>query len=165
MRIQPREASDDAGAAPQHISNVLLSSAKLRKQPCADDLQLLVQLFLQQDVLAAAAPQAIANITWALSQLYELPSWQGGISEQQLQQLLGKEQLQLLVVYGKAQEIYQCAAGTRPLCYRFRPCAQRQLRTDNSQAAAGKCSATGLRQLGSSEHCKQHVGMCCAGAA
>jgi hypothetical protein len=47
-------------------------------------------------VLAAATAQAIANCAWAVAKLCKLPGWQGGVSEQDVQQLLGKEQLQLV---------------------------------------------------------------------
>lgn len=33
---------------------------------------------------------------WALGELYQLPGWQGGVSERDMQQLLGGKQLQVL---------------------------------------------------------------------
>jgi hypothetical protein len=56
----------------------------------------MMQAVLVPDVLAAAQPQAIANIVWALGKLCQLQGWQGGVSEQVMQQLLGEQQLQLV---------------------------------------------------------------------
>jgi hypothetical protein len=83
-------------SSPQHVANALWACAKLQQQPPKDELQLLVQAFLQQDVLPAASVQEIANCAWAVGKLCQLPGWQGGVSEQDVQQLLGKEQLQLV---------------------------------------------------------------------
>jgi hypothetical protein len=80
----------------QEVANAIWACAKLQQQPSADELQLLVQTFLQQDVLAAATAQAIVNCAWAIGKLCQLPGCQGGVSEQDVQQLLGKEQVQLV---------------------------------------------------------------------
>ena len=57
------------GLVPQDISNALHAAAQLRKQPGAGELQLLVETFLQPDVLAAAHTQHIEDLTGALDQL------------------------------------------------------------------------------------------------
>jgi hypothetical protein len=91
-----RESSVEGACVPQNVSNPLWACAKVRKQPSVDELQLMVQTFLQPQMLAAAKPQELANVLWALAELCRLPGWQGGVSEQDMQQLLGKRQLQLL---------------------------------------------------------------------
>jgi hypothetical protein len=63
---------------------------KLRKQPSAGELQLMVQTFLQPAVLKDAKPQAVANVVWALGELCRLGGWKGGVSQQDVQQLLGQ---------------------------------------------------------------------------
>jgi hypothetical protein len=98
-RMQQRRKHEN----PQHVANALWACAKLQQQPSADELQLLVQTFLQQDVLASAIAQAIVNCAWAVGKLCQLPGWQGGVSEQDVQQLLGKEQLQLVACSPKEQ--------------------------------------------------------------
>jgi hypothetical protein len=80
------------------------AAAQLRKQPSAAELQLLVQAFLRPEVLADAAPQATANVVWAIAKLLRSRSWQGGVSEQDVQQLLGEQQLRVLAD-GKPQAI------------------------------------------------------------
>jgi hypothetical protein len=97
-RMQQRQQHEN----PQHVANALWACAKLQQQASADELQLLVQAFLQQDVLATATPQHIVNCAWAVGKLCQLPGWQGGVSEQDVQQLLGKEQLQLVGPTGQA---------------------------------------------------------------
>jgi len=99
--------TEDIGstAAPQHVSNVLWACAALRKQPTTDELQLLMHAILQPDVLSASKPQAIADTVWALAKLQQLPSWQGGVSEQDIQQLLGDEQLQMLITSDHSQHV------------------------------------------------------------
>jgi hypothetical protein len=67
-----------------------------------DELQLLLQTFLQPDSLAGARPQDIANVVWALGELCQLPGWQGVVSEQDMQQLLGKQHLQVLAAVGQS---------------------------------------------------------------
>jgi len=91
--------------APQEMSTVLWACVALRQQPTADELQQLMQALLQPSVLAAATPQAIANTVWALARLQQLPGWQGGASEQDIQQLLGEQQLQVLVARGTSQAV------------------------------------------------------------
>lgn len=103
LDLQKRQTVNTGAARAKtshQISNALLACVKLSKQPPADDLQLLLQTFLQPAVLSAAAPQAIANTTWALSQLHQLKSWQGGVSQQGVIRLLGQDQLQLLLAKG-----------------------------------------------------------------
>ena len=69
------------------------SCASRRQLATVEELQLLVRTFLQPGVLSAARPQALANVIWALGELCRLAGWQGGVSEQDVQQLLGKQQL------------------------------------------------------------------------
>lgn len=89
---------------PQALANPVYATAQLRKQPTAAELQLLVQGFLRPEVLAAADAQGLANVAWALSQLSQARGWPGGVSEQDMQQLLGEQQLRVLAD-GKPQEI------------------------------------------------------------
>jgi len=94
-----------ATVAPQNNSNVLWACAKLRQQPTADEQQLLVQAMLQPDVLSLAVEQDVANTVWALGRLQQLPGWPGGVSEQDIQQLLGEQQLQVLLASGNSQAL------------------------------------------------------------
>jgi len=90
---------------PQAMSNVLWACVALRKQPTADELQLLMQALLQPEVLSTINAQAIANTVWALGRLQQLPGWQGGVSEQDIQQLLGERQLQVLTTSRNNQNV------------------------------------------------------------
>jgi hypothetical protein len=67
-------AGATAGMKPQELSNTLWACAVLRKQPAAEELQLLLQCLLQPQVLSQATTQAIANTIWALGRLQQLPS-------------------------------------------------------------------------------------------
>jgi hypothetical protein len=109
---------------PQNLSNVLLACATLHKQPAAEELQLqlLVQRMLRPRVLQAATTQSLANRVWALSTLQQLPSWRGGVSEEQLQQLLGEQQVQRLAMEDTPQgtsnvllSLACMASGSKPL--------------------------------------------------
>ena len=109
------------GPFPQDLSQVFWACAKLRKQPSASELQLMVQTFLQPAVLKDARPQELANVVWALGELCQLRGWQGGVSEQDVQQLLGKQQL-LLLTTGSGQGagnvllgLASMAAGSAPV--------------------------------------------------
>jgi hypothetical protein len=80
-----------------------------------------LQAFLLPDVLAAAEAQHIANVAWAISQLLKSRGWQGGVSEQDVQQLLGEQQLRV-VAGGTLQNVSNVllgcahmAAGDHPL--------------------------------------------------
>lgn len=81
------------GLVLQDISSAVQAAAQLRKQPGADELQLLVQAFLQPDVLEGANSQDIEDLTGALDHLLALPGLQGVVSEQDMQQLLDKQRL------------------------------------------------------------------------
>jgi len=89
----------------QPVSNALWACAKLHKQPDPDHLQLLLATLLQPPLLSAAKAQDIANTVWSLARLQQLPGWQGGVSEQNMQQLLGPEQLKSLTATAKQQEV------------------------------------------------------------
>jgi len=90
---------------PQNVSIVLWACAKVRKQPTADEHQLLMHALLQPDAVSAAKAQAIANTVWALGRLQQLSGWQGGVSEQDIQQLLGQGQLQMLITSDNNQAV------------------------------------------------------------
>lgn len=93
----------------QTVANPLWACAKLRKQPSTDELQLLVQTVLQPAVLADAKPQDLSNIVWARGELCQLPGWKGGVREQDIQQLLGEQQL--LLVNSSEQVAYNVLVG------------------------------------------------------
>jgi hypothetical protein len=93
MQHVQRESAIAGACVPQQIANPLWACAKLRKQPSASELQQLVQTFA---VLELAKPQELANVVWALGELCWVRGWQGGVSEQEVEQMLGKQQLQLL---------------------------------------------------------------------
>jgi hypothetical protein len=99
------------GCNPQSLTNPLWACAKLRKQPSLDELQLLMQTYLQSSVMTTATPQNVANVVWALGELCQLSSWQGCVSEQEVQQLLGKQQLQLLAASGSKQDTTNVLLG------------------------------------------------------
>jgi hypothetical protein len=88
----------------QNLANAVYVAACLRKQPTAAELQLLVQAFLRPEVLGSAKAQDTSNVAWALGQLSQARGWQGGVSEQDVQQLLGEQQLRVLAD-GKPQEV------------------------------------------------------------
>jgi hypothetical protein len=120
---EAEQSRRSAGVAivPQHIVNALWSAAKLRKQPRADQLQLLVQAFLLPRVLAKTGPQEIANLTWALGRLCQLPDWHGGVSEQDVQQLLGQEQLKLVADSPYQQHVHNVLVALADLCGGWTP--------------------------------------------
>jgi hypothetical protein len=66
---------------------------------------------MRPQVLAAAEPQALSNIVWALGKLCQLQDWQGDVSEEDIQQLLGQQQLQRATATGKAQDISNALLG------------------------------------------------------
>jgi hypothetical protein len=94
--MQQVERQSAEALVPQHIANAVYAAALLRKQPAAGELQLLVLTYLRPEVLANAAPQATANFVWAVGVLSQSSGWQGGVSEQDVQLLLGEQQLRLL---------------------------------------------------------------------
>jgi hypothetical protein len=102
--MQHMQQGSGQGLLAQDIANAVHAAAKLRRQPGAGELQLLVQAFLRPDVLADATAQASANLVWAISQLSQSPGWQGGVSKQDVQLLLGEQQLRVLAD-GKPQGI------------------------------------------------------------
>jgi hypothetical protein len=102
------------------LANPLWACAKLRKQPSVDELRLMVQTFLQPAVLKDAKPQDMANTVWALGELCRLPGWQGGVSEQDVRQLLGEQQLLLVCDNGRTTSnvvlgIARMAVGNTPI--------------------------------------------------
>jgi hypothetical protein len=120
IRCLQQNLDMEGACPPQEVSSPLWACAKLRKQLSVDDLQLMVQAFLRPAVLKNAKPQAVSNVVWALGELCRLPGWQGGASEKDVQQLLGKQQLVLVsdssrvasnVVYGLAR----MAVGKAPI--------------------------------------------------
>jgi hypothetical protein len=95
LRHAQQSLDAKAPPAPQNIPNALWAASALRKQPSAAELQLLLQVVLRPDVLAVAKAQDISNIVLAIGKLCQPQSWQGGVSNQEMQQLLGEQQLQL----------------------------------------------------------------------
>jgi hypothetical protein len=73
QKLQQQVATSVGSFPPQQLSQVLWACAKLRKQPAAEELRLLLQAFLQQAVLGNAKSQAVANVVWALGELCRLP--------------------------------------------------------------------------------------------
>lgn len=97
VRRLQRVADVGGTCTAQDVSSPLWACAKIRQQPSVEKVQLLVHMVLLPAVFADAKPQALANVVWALGELCQLPSWKGGVGEQDVQQLLGEQQLQLLV--------------------------------------------------------------------
>jgi hypothetical protein len=132
--MQHVEAQSEEALVPQHLANAVYAAAQLRKQPTAAELQLLMQAFLRPEMLASAKAQEIANVAWALGQLSQARGWQGGVSEQDVQQLLGEQQLRV-VADGNPQAVSNVllglanmAAGPTPLIGRtFAQQCSRQL--------------------------------------
>ena len=100
IQLLQKESTAEGGGSPQNVANALWACGKLRKQPSAPELQLMVQTFLRPKVLSEARPQALANVVWALGEMSQLPGWQGGVSEQDIQQLLAMQQLLLVSANG-----------------------------------------------------------------
>jgi hypothetical protein len=109
IQLLKRESTAEGVVSPQSVANPLWACAKLRKQPSVDEMQLMVQTFLQPAVLTDATPQNMANILWALGELCQSSGWQGGVTEQDMQQLLGKDQL--LVVCASHRETSNVLLG------------------------------------------------------
>jgi hypothetical protein len=78
---------------PRNISDAMRAAAMLCKQPGRGELQLLVQGFLQPDVLKSAKAWHFSSLLGAIKQLSRLPGWQGGVGEQDWQQLLDRQRL------------------------------------------------------------------------
>lgn len=100
-----RNMQRDPVVPAQEISSVLWACGKLCKQRTPEDLQLLLEAFLQPAVLEAAAPQAVSNVALALTQLRQLDSWRAQLSEQQLLLLFGDAQLEALAANGTPQAV------------------------------------------------------------
>jgi hypothetical protein len=101
---------------PQELSNVLYACATLCKQPQSDELLLLLEAFLHPGVLAAAAPQAIANVIWALGLLSITPGWEAKASHELLQQLLAPQVLLTVAVDGVPQAASNVLMGLARMC-------------------------------------------------
>jgi hypothetical protein len=110
--------------------------AKLQKQPALGELQLVVQTFLQPGVVDDATDQNLANVGTgrigsAARLAYHVPlehmptnyiQHLGGVGEQDVQQLLGQDQLQMLAASDSSQNtsivlvgLANMAAGTAPI--------------------------------------------------
>jgi hypothetical protein len=101
---------------PQEISNVLYACAKLRHQPQPDELLLLLEAFAQPAVLAAADPQAIANVIWALGSLNVTPGWHKQVSEELLHSLLAPQLLKVVTTQGVPQAVSNVLVGLSRMC-------------------------------------------------
>lgn len=88
LRLVQQNMSGSA-RSPQEPANVTWACARLGKGPAPGQLAVLMQAVLLPKVLAAAQPQALANIVWALGKLSTAETWQGGVDEGDIQQLLG----------------------------------------------------------------------------
>jgi hypothetical protein len=85
--------NSEEGRPLQAVGQAVLAAATLHKQPSPGELQLLVQALLQQGVyVRGAAAVGLREFISALQQLSQLPGWQGGVSEQDMQQLRGVQQ-------------------------------------------------------------------------
>jgi hypothetical protein len=125
VKLLQRNSAGEGSCVPQNVTNPLWACAKLRKQPAVDEVQLLLQTFLQPAPLQGAVAQDVANFVWALGALCRLPDWQGVVSKQDVQQLFGKQQLQLLACSDNTQnpanvllglpDAANMAAGTTPV--------------------------------------------------
>lgn len=115
MQQLQRDAAVNSVCSPQSVANPLWACAKLRKQPSVDELQLLLQQFLQPAVLQEAKAQDLANLVWALGELSQLPGWQGGLGEQDMQQLCGKQQLVVLAGSENSQHTANVLLGLAKL--------------------------------------------------
>ena len=92
--MQHVQQGSGKGLVLHDISSAVQAAAQLRKQPGAGELQLLVQAFLQPDMLEGADSLHIVGTAWALDQLLALPGCsQEVVSEQDMQQLLDKQRL------------------------------------------------------------------------
>jgi hypothetical protein len=108
-------SSNQPTVQPQDISNVLYACAKVRQQPQADELLLLLEAFLHPDVLAAANSQDTANLIWALGLLSLTPGWEAQADMELLQQLLAPPVL-AKVLEGNPQEIVNVLVGLGRMC-------------------------------------------------
>lgn len=124
----------DAVVPAQEISSVLWACGKLRQQPTPEELQLLLEAFLQPAVLETAAPQAVSDVALALTQLRQLNSWKAQVSEEQLLLLLGDTQLAALAVNGAPQAVSnvllslaRLATGDAPVLSFEQHCAKQLL--------------------------------------
>jgi hypothetical protein len=100
--MQHVQRDSGEGLSLQAVGQAVLAAARLCKQPSPGELQLLVQAFLQSGAASAgipavgyfsgAAAAGFRDFVSALNQLSQVPGWQGGVSEHDMQQLLGMQQ-------------------------------------------------------------------------
>lgn len=81
------------GLESRDIADAVRSAARMRQQPGPGELQLLVQAFLQPDVLESAWAWQVSSLLGGIKQLSRLPGWQGGVSNEAWQQLLDTQRL------------------------------------------------------------------------
>jgi hypothetical protein len=134
------------------LSNVIYACAKLRQQPQADELLLLLEAFLHPDVLAPAAPQAIANVVWSLGLLCVSRGWEAVVSQELLQQLLAPELLIMLAKRGTSQAVANLLVGLGRMCTGPSPL----LSTAAAQGYAGQL-LSGVRLNRLSSWAPQHI--------
>jgi hypothetical protein len=77
---------------------------------------LLLEAFVQPPVLAAAAPQSVANVIWSLGLLNIAPGWQAEVSQELLQQLLAPQQLAAAATDGTSQAFSNVLVGLARMC-------------------------------------------------
>jgi hypothetical protein len=107
----------------QEISMVIWACAKAGRPLDAEQVELLLQAFTQPAVLAAAAPQAVSNVVWGLSELHKLPSWDANTDcSAQVKIVLGDAQVRLVAVEGASQAVANVVLGlARISCKAFWP--------------------------------------------
>lgn len=85
----------------QDLSNVLWAAARAslssRWQADGDEVQLLLQAVARPAVLRDANAQDLSNLLWALGELTNRKSCRGAITGETVQQLLGPQQVQVVV--------------------------------------------------------------------
>jgi hypothetical protein len=118
---------------PQNVANPLWACAKLRKQPLVEELQLIVQTFVQPAVLAAAKPQDLSNFVWALGELCRLPDWQGGVDEQEVQHMLTEQQLRGLAGGKSGQDPGNALLGLAHMACCYSPVITTEFARSRSQ--------------------------------
>lgn len=153
MQAKGKLVPDRIAVIPQNLSNALWACAKLRKQPTADELQLLVQAFLQPDVLAAAKPQETANFVWAVGELYRAPGWQGALTRDDVQRILGQQQIASVVTTGNSQNVSNILVALAHMVV-----GQKPLVSTESARAMGQQLLAQVDPMGIKKHWKpQHI--------
>ena len=110
--MQHVQQGSGEGLTARDIADAVGVAATLLKKPGPGELQLLVQIFLRLEGLTGASAR-IARLVEQIEKLSQVPGWQGGIRQQDMQQLLGVQRRLLTQRIGAAKTVKQL----QHICY------------------------------------------------